>query len=150
MELTNRENWRSINLYLNYEISDIGRVKNVKTGRILKPSINTGGYYYVNLCNGGKVKHKIHRLVAEAFITNFEDKPVVDHHDGNKTNNHISNLGWATIKENTLRGYGNQDKKIKVKELRQQGMTINKSIPECKKFLTQLMDLLETVCILFF
>ncbi len=102
MELTNRENWRSINLYSNYEVSSVGRVWNVNTGRILKPSINTGGYYYVNLCNGGKVKHKVHRLVAEAFITNFEDKPVVDHRDGNKTNNCVSNLRWATNSENAM------------------------------------------------
>ena len=55
MELNNRENWRSVKLNLNYEVSDIGRVKNVKTGRILKPSVLNSGYYYVNLSMKSKV-----------------------------------------------------------------------------------------------
>ncbi len=53
MELSNRENWRSVNLNLNYEVSSIGRVRNVDTGRILKPVLIKGGYYQVSLYNGG-------------------------------------------------------------------------------------------------
>ena len=103
MELTNRENWRSINLYLNYEVSSIGRVRNVDTGLILKPYLAIVGYYVVNLCSHNKAKqHKIHRLVAEAFITNLDDKPIVDHVDGVKTNNVVSNLRWATYSENGM------------------------------------------------
>ena len=103
MELSNRENWRSVKLNLNYEVSDIGRVKNVKTGRILKPSVLNSGYYYVNLSMKSKVnKHLVHRLVAGEFIENLNDRANVDHVDGVKTNNVVSNLWWATTSENAM------------------------------------------------
>ena len=103
MELSNRENWRSVNLYLNYEVSSVGRVKNVNTGKMLKPYLGSNGYYIISLCSNGNVKKpKIHRLVAQAFITNLECKLLVDHCDGDKTNNCVSNLRWATKSENNM------------------------------------------------
>ena len=102
MELSNRENWRSIALYLNYEFSSVGRDMNVNAGKILKPSLD-GGCYKVDLYIDGKgKKHLVHRIVACEFIENLEDKPVVDHCDGNKTNNCVSNLRWATKSENGM------------------------------------------------
>ena len=69
MELSNRENWRSIALHLNYEVSSVGRFRNVNSGKIRKPSINVGGYYVVSVYNDGKFKmHYINRLVAQEFI----------------------------------------------------------------------------------
>ena len=120
------EEWKTINGYPDYAISVGGQVKSLRFNRLLTPSLSNNSYLYVNLVeNKRKKTTAIHRLVIDHFGPTCPDlKSVVDHKDGNKTNNHISNLGWATIKENTLRGYGNQDKKIKVKELRQQGMTI--------------------------
>lgn len=122
------EEWKTINGYPDYAISVGGQVKSLRFNRLLTPSLSNNSYLYVNLVeNKRKKTTAIHRLVIDHFGPTCPDlKLVVDHKDGNKTNNHISNLGWVTIKENTLRGYGNQDKKIKVLELRQQGMTIKK------------------------
>ena len=123
MELSNRENWRSIDGYLNYEVSDVGRIRNVNTGKILKQSINSNGYYLVSLCNNGKVKkHKTHRIVAHEFIENLCDKPIADHIDGNKTNNCASNLRWATKSENNM----NQKPQQKAKHSRYKGVSFHK------------------------
>lgn len=72
------------------------------TGGILVPREHDRGYYRVNLSIGGEVIDKyIHRLVAEAFIDNPENRDYVNHKDGDKQNNHWMNLEWATPKENT-------------------------------------------------
>ena len=94
--------FREIENYDNYAVSSFGRVKNTKTGRILKAGLDSHGYLTVNLCEDGVVKtHRIHRLVANAFLDNPDDKLCVDHKDNNKTNNNISNLRFATTKENS-------------------------------------------------
>ena len=77
-----------------------GRADNRK-GRKLKPSIDKYGYYKVVLSHNGKRKtYPVHRLVAMAFLPNPLNKKTVNHIDGNKTNNNVSNLEWASQKEN--------------------------------------------------
>ena len=103
------EIWRDIEGYEGlYQVSSFGRVKRVTTGRILKGSKDTDGYLRITLSkNGVKSNHKIHRLVAQAFIPNTENKSQVNHIDENKTNNMISNLTWMTAKENINHGTHN-------------------------------------------
>ena len=94
-----KEIWKSIPEYPKYQVSNLGNVKNNK-GKFLKGWI-TKGYRYVSLCNNGITKkYRVHRLVAENFINNLNDFPVVDHIDENKLNNNVDNLTWCTQKEN--------------------------------------------------
>lgn len=85
-----------------YQISNTGKVVSKKTGLMLKPMYNKKGYQYVHLSiNKYKsAKWYIHRLVAFHFIPNSENKPQVNHVDGNPSNNDVSNLEWVTNDEN--------------------------------------------------
>lgn len=85
-----------------YQINENGEVYSHKTHKILKNVIGTHGYYLIYLtAQGGKtVVKQIHRLLALAFIPNPENKPCIDHIDGNRKNNSLSNLRWCTVKEN--------------------------------------------------
>ena len=123
---------QQINGYPNYEIVEDGTIISTKFYRTLKHSNSDSGYAYVNLIHD-KIKKTtaVHKLVMEHFgPAKPGDNYVIDHKDGNKNNNHIDNLQWVTIRENTTRYYGNQDKKLKVLELRKQGMTMQKIAAE--------------------
>jgi len=84
-----------------YEVSNTGDIKNVKSGRILAKSIMGSGYYKADLWSFGKRRQtSIHRVVAGAFLGIPVDGMEVNHKDGNKLNNHVSNLEWVTKSEN--------------------------------------------------
>lgn len=84
-----------------YEVSDLGRVKRCGSAKCLKPMPNTKGYPSVDLKDHGRRKYAVvHRLVAETFIPKPDNKPQVNHKDGDKTNNAVSNLEWCTGLEN--------------------------------------------------
>ena len=88
-----------------YEVSNLGKVRNIKSGRILKPFPNRDGYLGHSLCENNKRKHLyLHRIIATAFIDNPGKKPQVNHIDENKLNNDLSNLEWCTAKENLIHG----------------------------------------------
>ena len=91
----------NITNYPNYQISNLGNVKNIRTGRILKPSEDRYGYLKVNLINNGDISTKtVHKLVANEFLENPENKKCIDHIDHNRKNNNVSNLRVATHSEN--------------------------------------------------
>ena len=93
--------WKPITGYEGlYEVCSAGFVRRMPSERVLNPSPDKDGYLRVTLYKNKKRKDmKMHRLVAEAFIENPENKPTVEHMDGNKKNNHVDNLIWATRSE---------------------------------------------------
>lgn len=94
-----------------YEISEHGLIKSIGLKRrkvILKSRIDRAGYYTVRLTRNGKTEtHFLHRLIAKAYIPNPENKPWVNHLNGDKKDNSITNLEWSTASENTKHAYAN-------------------------------------------
>lgn len=85
-----------------YNIDTFGTIYNTKSGHIISKHQTDQGYIRSPLQYRGKnIPFHVHRLVALTFIPNYENKPVVNHKDGDKSNNYVTNLEWATYKENT-------------------------------------------------
>jgi len=89
-----------------YSVTRQGSVYSHIRDRFMSIQIEDDGYLRVNLSKKGKArKLMVHRLVAEAFIPNPNDKPVVNHKDGDKSNSHIDNLEWVTVSENAIHAF---------------------------------------------
>lgn len=111
------EIWKDINNFEGYyQISNKGNVRSLtrfdgireRKGQAIKPNLKPNGYLQVGLRKNGKRKwHSLHRLVAKHFIPNPENKSQVNHIDCNKQNNNVSNLEWATPKENLAHAHKN-------------------------------------------
>lgn len=114
-----KEIWKNIKGYENsYQVSNLGNVRSLTRkintfngfrttkGKLLKPLITNRNYYRVCLKSHQKNKYCfIHRLVAEAFIPNPNNYPVINHIDGNTLNNSVSNLEWCTQSHNVKEAY---------------------------------------------
>lgn len=91
-----------------YQVSNMGRVRSLRRNIILRQGISRGYYILILSKNGKRLTNKVHRLVANAFISNPNNYPIVNHKDENKTNNCVNNLEWCDSKYNINYGTGNK------------------------------------------
>lgn len=98
------EEWRVVPSYPTYEVSNLGNIRHTRTKKVRKQNRQKSRmnfYFRVSLSvNGTHRNVRVHRLIAEAFIPNPDNKPVVNHKDRNTFNNRVENLEWNTQKEN--------------------------------------------------
>lgn len=123
--------WKTIKDFPNYEVSDSGQVRIKETKVIRKNQLQKTGYEAILLSKDGRRKLcTIHRLVAEAFLENPDNLPVVNHKDENKLNNHVDNLEWCTHKYNVH--YSNsQQKAIEAHKKKIICLELNKVYDSC-------------------
>lgn len=134
MSQNTREQWRPIDGFPNYQVSNKGKVMNMMSGKVLKPGVYSNGYEFVILWNHGKSKQcLIHRLVADTFINNPNNLLQVNHKDECKTNNDVSNLEWVTASQNTR--YSAHKRSCKINQLSLDGELVKvwKSFQEIKR-----------------
>jgi len=109
------EIWKDIIGYEGYQASNFGRIKSLAKTRlnggsykesVMTPGLDTDGYLQVLVYVGGKrFCRKVHKLVLLAFKENPNNHPVINHIDGNRQNNHVSNLEWCTVRHNTTHAF---------------------------------------------
>lgn len=131
------EIWKKIKGFDNYEVSSLGKVKNVKTDRILKTYLNHSGYEHIEISGeNGKKKFSIHRLVLTTFNDN-KDGLHVNHINHIKNDNRLENLEWVTIKENNnKRRERSHISKVQISDLFK-----NKNFDSISEFYDELMKL---------
>lgn len=99
------EEWRPVEEYPDYEVSNMGNIRRVTTQRALSIFPSNGYRQVAFRVKGKQLKKSVHRLVAQAFIPNIDNKPTVNHINGRKDDNRVENLEWATYSENHLHAF---------------------------------------------
>lgn len=147
------EVYKTIEDYPNYQISNLGNVKNTKADTILKPYNTKSGYLHIDLFNeNGRKTFTVHRLVASTFLDNPNNHPIINHINENKTDNRVENLEWCDSKYNI--NYGTtqirrvEKKKIRILQYTKEGKYVNEwdSIKTASQSLNISKSLISECC----
>ncbi len=150
-----KELWKKIKGFPDYEISNHGRVKSLKFGKIKYLSLIEERYFFVMLSKGKAVRKRVHSLVAEHFVKGKNGlRKNVNHKDGNKLNNYFENLEWVTYKQNLNHarklGLNKPHKKMRklsdnqIKEIRE--LKKNKTLKQLSKIYGVTPDHISKIC----
>ena len=131
------EEWRDSLTLKGYQVSNKGRVRDNESNRIYKGGINANGYPVFKMI-------PIHRLVAEIFIPNPDNKPIVDHIDTDKKNNDVNNLRWVSQEEN-MRNEQTLENLRKGKERNRNLRKVNKLIEQALELVPDKLELIQMV-----
>lgn len=134
------EVWKRVEGYTRYEVSNYGRVRNFFTKEQKALRKTKTGYMITDLKeNGSKKTAYVHRLVAQAFIPNPNNKPQINHKDENKDNNFVSNLEWCTIEYNNQ--YGNHINNIR----KTQAEKVGKKVAQIDVKTNKIINIFDTL-----
>ena len=131
------EEWKDSVSLEDFQVSNKGRVRDKNTNRIFRGALHAHGYLVV-------AKKGVHRLVAEAFIPNPENKPIVDHIDTDKTNNSVENLRWVTQEEN-MRNEQTREKTRNTRERNRNLRKVNELIEQALELVPDKLELIQLV-----
>ena len=147
------EVWRQIEKYPNYDASSEGRIRNRKTGRILKTNTSETGYERLSLSkNSHQTTERVHRIIADTFIDGDHTGLDVNHIDGDKSNNCIDNLEFCTRQENiqhafrTGLSHGSRKKAVRIIETGEEFDSTNECAIAIGADRTQIKDCLHGKC----
>lgn len=109
------ENWKAVKGYETlYEVSDLGGIKSLTYNKIMKPILKKWGYLNISLYKNKESRtFRVHRLILITFVENVNNYPVVNHINGNKSDNRVCNLEWVTESENNTHRYIGKQKSSK-------------------------------------
>lgn len=133
------EVWKDIPGHVNYQASNLGRIKSLRSGRTLKPFIKKNGYVYISL--GASVRKELHYFIAVTFLGPRINKAEVNHKDFNRSNNKLENLEWVSRNQNrqhSLNHARGNTVKLTVKQVLEIRELMkskeNKRVDLCKKY----------------
>ena len=148
------EQWRNIEEATNYAVSNLGNIKNTKSGQVLGPGVSGNGYKQVSLkmkASNKFEKRYVHRLVATYWIPNPENKREVNHKNLDRTDNRVENLEWITSSENQkhkyeTRNYKTSNRKVAQLDLDGNILEVYNSVIEAARAMGSSRQGIDKVC----